>query len=122
MHYNILPLLRKKPSTVILHVGTNDATSENSADITIKLLKLKNFILSILPQCRVIFSALINRFDDTKAQQTVMLINKNMVNRGLRVVDNTNITQMHLGRKGLHLNPRGTSRLAMNMLRMLKSL
>ena len=40
------PLLRKKPSLVIIHVGTNDANKSNAKDITDKLLRLRKFVLS----------------------------------------------------------------------------
>ena len=122
MHYNILPLLRKRPTTVILHVGTNDTTSENSAEITVKLLKLKNFILSILPTCKVMFSSLVDRFDDEKARLTVRMTNEDMANKGVKVIYNSNINRQHLGKKGLHMNPKGTARLAMNFIKVLKSL
>ena len=122
MHYNILPLLRKKPTTVILHVGTNDCTSDNSAEITVKLLKLKNFILTTLPTCKIIFSSLIDRFDDANAQLTVKMTNENMEKRELNIIDNSNIIRTHLGKKGLHMNPNGTGRLALNIIKVLKSL
>ena len=107
---------------MILHVGTNDATSENSAEITVKLLKLKNFILASLPTCNVIFSSLIDRYDDEKAQLTVRMTNENLAKRGVKVIDNNNISRHHLGKKGLHMNPKGTARLAMNFLKVLKSI
>ena len=121
MHYNILPLLRKKPTTIILHVGTNGATTDNTAEITIKLLKLEKFILSILPTCRIIFSSLIDRFDDLKAL-TVRMTNENMMNRGLDVINNENITRSCLGRKELHMNRQGTGKFAINFIRVLKKL
>ena len=83
---------------------------------------LQNFILSILPECKVIFSSLINRYDDQKAQLTVKMTNQNMASRGLCILDNGNISRSHLGRKGLHMNPRGTGRLALNMIKALRSL
>ena len=122
MHYNIYPLLRKKPTNIIIHAGTNNATTENSVLIVEKLLKLKNFILSILPNCKIIFSGLINRFDDAKAQLTVNMVNKIMANRGIRVINNSNIVRSHLGRQGLHMNPHGTGKLAINIINVLKSL
>ena len=122
MHYNIYPLLRKKPANVILHVGTNNATHDNSVDITVKLLKLKNFILEILPTCNVIFSSLIDRLDDEKAKFTVRMVNTNMKKRGMEMIDNDNITRAHLGKKGLHLTPYGTGRLAINIISALKKL
>ena len=42
----IRPLLRKKPSRVIIHVASNDANKSNAKDITDKLLRLRKFVLS----------------------------------------------------------------------------
>ena len=87
-----------------------------------KLLKMKIFVLSILPTCRVIFSSLIDRFDDSKAQLTVRMTNENLAKRDLEIIDNSNITRTHLGKKGLHMNPKGTGRLAINIIKFLISL
>ena len=43
MFYNIFPLLRKKPSNILLHVGTNNAVSDTPEKIVEKLNKLKKF-------------------------------------------------------------------------------
>ena len=67
MHYNIVPQLRKKPTNIILHAGTNNCINHNSRQIIEKLLSLKDFILRRLPNCRIIFSSLIYRCDDAKA-------------------------------------------------------
>ena len=58
-------LLRKNPTTIILHVGTNDATSLPS------LLKLKNYIESELAGVSVITSCPITRMDSGKAKLTI---------------------------------------------------
>ena len=71
MSYNIYPLLRKNPTNIIIHAGTNNAISDNSSYIFRKLVELKNFVLSLLPHCTVIFSGLIDRYDVGKAQLTV---------------------------------------------------
>ena len=42
MHYNLIPLLRKKPTTIILHAGTNNCINNNSNEIIEKLLNLKD--------------------------------------------------------------------------------
>ena len=122
MFFNIFPLLRKNPTNIILHVGTNNAVTENSTQIMSKLSKLKYFITSILPNCKVVFSQLINRFDDAKAQLTVKETNEKLVNSEVSVIDNNNITREHLGKKGLHMNTHGTGKLAINMIKMLKRL
>ena len=46
MYYNIFPLLRKEPTNIILHAGTNNATSENSVEIVETLFNLRDFICS----------------------------------------------------------------------------
>ena len=122
MHYNLIPLLRKKPTTIIVHAGANNCVNDNSTQIIEKLLRLKEFILQRLPNCKVIFSSLVYRFDDAKAQLTTLMTNKNFKNLGEDIIDNSNIGTKHLGRIGLHMTPYGTSRLAMNIIRVLKML
>ena len=122
MFYNIFPLLRKRPENVIILAGTNNAMSEEPYVIVEKLMKLKNFIDSILPGCNVILSGLIDRYDDEKTQDTVRTVNDMLSNCGVRLINNSNILREHLGRKGLHMNPYGTGKLAINLIRVLKTL
>ena len=122
MFYNIFHLLRKEPTNIILHAGTNNATSENSVEIVEKLFNLKDFICSTLPNCKIIFSGLINHYEDAKAQLTVNRVNEKMSEKGMYVINNSNIVRSHLGKKGLHMNPHGTGKLAINIINFLKSL
>ena len=121
MHYNIFPLLRKRPTHIILHVGTNNCVNDNSAQIIEKLVRLKEFILSNL-DCHLIFSSLIYRWDNAKANLTGEMTNKYISDLGIDIIDNSNITAKHIGQKGHHLTPYGTARLAMNYIQVLKSL
>lgn len=122
MHYNITPLLRKRPSTIILHVGTNNTTRDNSHQIIEKLTNLKQFILSYIPDARLIISSLIRRFDDDKAQLTSDVTNTMLHSVSDDIINNDNITRNHLGKRGHHMTPYGTGRLAMNIIKVLKSL
>ena len=122
MHYNITPLLRKQPSTVILHVGTNNTTRDNSHQIIEKLVNLKRFIVSQIPGVKLIISSLIRRYDDRNAQLTSDVTNTMLNSIGTDIIDNDNITRKHLGKKGHHMTPYGTGRLAMNIIKVLKSL
>ena len=122
MSYNIYPLLRKNPTNIIIHAGTNNAISDNSSYIFRKLVELKNFVLSLLPHCTVIFSGLIDRYDVGKAQLTVQRTNDLLASSDLKIINNSNIKRSHLGKKGLHMNPHGTGKLAVNFLKVLKSL
>ena len=121
MHFHIVPLLRKRPSTIIIHVGCNNCVDDNSTEIMKKLTSLKEFILCQL-DCKLIFSSIIDRCDDMKAQFTGNLTNKYLSNLGVDIIYNDNITTKHLGRKGHHMTPRGTGQLAINFIRVLKSL
>ena len=47
MYHYLMPLIQKQPD-VILHVGTNDASSCNSSDIVNNILKLRLFKMQTL--------------------------------------------------------------------------
>ena len=121
MHFHVIPLLRKRPSTIIMHIGCNNCVDDTSSEIMQKLTSLKEFILSQL-DCKLIFSSIIDRYDDMKAKFTGNLTNKYLSNLGVDIIYNENITTKHLGRKGHHMTPRGTGQLAINFIQVLKSL
>ena len=119
----IVPLLRKKPSRLIAHVGTNDSSFSTAKQIADDLHKLQSFIQSHLPDCVVIISSPVNRQDDPKKAVTIRNVNvilKNM--SGINLIDNSNITTKHLGKRKLHLNLSGSTMLARNFLNKLRSL
>ena len=119
----IVPLLRKKPSRLIAHIGTNDASFSNAMKIADHSLLLQKFIHLQLPDCLVIISSPINRLDDQKKAVTIRNVNvilKNMTD--INLVDNSNITVKHLGKRKLHLKLSGSSMLARNFLEKMKSL
>ena len=68
---------------------------------------------------KVIISSPVLRTDNGKAMLTLKNLNKLMKELKINIIDNDNIKEQHLGRKGLHLNGKGTSRLAMNFIEML---
>ena len=123
MYQYIVPLLRRHPTCIVAHVGTNDATFSDAKKIAEDLFKLQQFIMSHLPECQVIISSPVNRLDDPKKGVTIRNVNvilKNM--SGINLIDNTNITPKHLGKKKLHLNLSGSTMLARNFLEKLRSL
>ena len=67
--------------------------------------------------CIVNISCPTNRFDNAKVQLTIANLRKklSMLNRE-DVILNDNINSDHAGRKGLHLNERGSGRLAVNFM------
>ena len=78
-------------------------------------------MLSELNECSVILSSPVNRVDSTKQGIVVRNVNvilKNISN--IEIIDNSNISVKHLGKKGLHLNPSGTTMLVRNIVNNMK--
>ena len=118
------PLLSKKPSHVILHVGTNDvANKDSTADIILnRLLDIKKDIESKLPNVTVTISTPMKRTDQSSAGKIVDELNRKIRSLRLSIVDNNNIGSKEIGRKGLHLNDKGVSKFASNLVAKLRSI
>ena len=58
--------------------------------------------------------------DDAKANITIRNINKHLSALQSECINNDNISSHHLGRKGLHLNPKGKGRLALNFMKQIR--
>ena len=123
MYYHLAVHLQKKPSYVILLAGTNNCTADSGEEVFEKLMKLKTFILSRCC-CEVYISTLITRVDNQTAGRVVDEVNKQLLDLNdkgvLKLLNNTNITKFHLGRKGLHLSDRGTGKLITNIVSFVK--
>ena len=100
MNHYLMPIIAKQPDYSILHVGTNDATTNTSRKIIDGLLMLKSNILKQLPNCRVLVSKPTIRIDHGKANLTLYNINKHLETLDLEYMVNGNISAQHLGRKG----------------------
>ena len=108
MQHNLVPIIERNPCHLILHVGTNNAESCTSREILDKLLKLKTFISEKCPQCQTVFSTLTIRSDKAKADLTVRQLTNHLLQLKIDVMENRNIIDRCIGRKGLHLNISGT--------------
>ena len=74
MYFDLIPLLRKKPAALVLHVGTNNLSNE-TFQIYDKLLNLVHFIKENNPNCHVVLSSPIDRLDDGKSALTIKRLN-----------------------------------------------
>ena len=113
-HY-IMPLLRKQPENVNLHIGTNDASSCNSSEIVNNLLvlKLRSFISQKLPNVIYYFIETDNeiRYSSWKGYYwawsytpCIEEVNKQLNDFDFDIIDNSNLSRAHLNGGGLHLN------------------
>ena len=74
-----------------------------------------------IPSCQVVISCLIRRSDNVKANKTAEKVNNFIKLAKLKFIDNGNITDKHLGRRGLHLNHNGNIIFAKNLLNAIRS-
>ena len=107
---------------LFLHVGTNNAKDMTSRNMLDKVLQLKTAVLDSDKKCKVILSQPMTRVDDGKAGFTIQKLNGLLEEMDIPIVKNRNITADHLGSKGLHLNPHGIARFAMNLKASIKKL
>lgn len=116
--------LRKKPTHLILHVGANDSSSKevSSDDIFDGLLDLKSYAENKVPGINVLFSCPTIRTDDSVASIKLVFLRNRLKRARQSIISNENITQEHLGKKGLHLNEKGVARLAKNLKAYVRSL
>ena len=108
LNHHIIPIMRKKPTNMIIHIGKNDAPSSTSREIQDNSLKLKSLVDEKLPQCKVWLSNTTLRTDNGKTSLTVSQLVNHLLNLNIDVIDNRNIKSRHLSGKSLHLNDSGS--------------
>ena len=121
MYDYILPLLKKKPANIILHIGSNDSLHKNAEQILNEIRNLNTFIVNVLPTVKIFVSCPVIRMDNDKANSTLRKLNQLLISCPNTIV-NDNVDISCLGRKGLHLNPKGSGRLAINYIALMRCL
>ena len=122
LSHHIIPIIRKKSTNMIIHIGTKEAPSSMSkeGEIQDNSLKLKSLANEKLPQRKVWLSTPTLRTDNGKATLTGSQLVNHLLNLIIDVIDNRNIKNRHLSWKGLHLNDSGFKLLARNILEKIK--
>ena len=116
--------MRKKPSALILHVGTNNTISDSSKVILKKIKLLISYIKINNLECRIIISQPIRRTDNGKATLTLNNLNKLLAEFDVDKIDNSNIddaTCLGKRRLGKQLNITRTVKSALNFIKLLKA-
>ena len=116
-------LLAEKPDCIIIHAGTNGITNGiNSLNSVKKIVKK---IKQTSPNTKIAFSSLITRKDKKDFDKKVQDVNNRLKNycsqTNIEYIESHNIKEEHLGKKKLHLNKRGNTIFANNLLKLLQS-
>ena len=125
MRDHIKPILRKNPDAIVIHVGTNSLRSSASVrDCAEEIVNLATMI-SNDSSADLAISGIIPRSDDESLAVKVSGVNKLLKTfcnqNGWGFVDHSNVSPEHdLNRSGLHLNAKGTARLATNFINYLR--
>ena len=116
LNHHIIPLLKKKPSHIVLYARTNDAYHSMFREIINKLLNFKALIQEKLPDCKVFVSTPKLHSYNRNATLNVNQLTNHQLQLTIDIVDNRNIIKKHFSRNGLYLNESGSRRLAINFL------
>ena len=125
MRDHIKPTLRKNPDAIVIHVVTNSLRSSTSVrDCAEEIANLATMIGNE-SSADLAISGIIPRSDDESVAVKVPGVNKLLKTfgnqNGWGFVDHSNISPDHdLNRSGLHLNTKGTARLATNFINYLR--
>jgi hypothetical protein len=79
-------------------------------------MDLKSFAESKVANIKVTFSCPIIRTDNTTANAKQIQLKNRLKRSGLDIIEHDDITQDDLGKKGLHLKPNGSTKLAKNII------
>ena len=111
-------VLNKKPVSLIVHVSTNDLT--NDINLLSNVKKIVNKTNKTSSNTVLTFSSIIFRKDKKNLEKTRADTNSRLKNfcrqKNINLISNDNIKEEHLGIKKLHLNRKGNSIFAKNLL------
>ena len=113
------PYLKRSPTNIILHVGTNNSINDPSSVTLNKLLSLKNFIHTELSESSAILSNIIDRSDNGIARLKISNFSKHLNSLKIDIIDNGNILSELLNGSDLHLNRHEKGESAMNLIKKL---
>ena len=87
-----------------------------------ELERLKTHIHKALPSCTIYYSLPTPRTDNNKANVIIRNLNTKLKKSNYLLLDNSNINEQHLGKKGLHFNAHGTRKMASNIISLIKQM
>ena len=100
MKFFVVPLLKKKPDKVIIHVGTNDAPHFTPDEMFKNMKELRLLIQKMVPSAKIIIIRVDKANSDINNKKFISLLNSTYWD----CIDHENIDESHLNEYGLHIN------------------
>ena len=85
-------------------------------------MNIKEYIGKALPGCKTWFSLPTIRTDSTKANTIIRNLKVKMLKKTYMLLDNYNIEELDIGKRGLHFNGSGNKKMASNIISLIKRL
>ena len=104
-------------STIVEIVIERAVSIEKIVIVSIEKMLTITEIVSIE---KIVLSKPIIRHDNGKANLAIRNVNKPLSALQSECIENDNISSQHLVQKGLHLNPKGKARLALNFMKQIR--
>ena len=122
MYKHLKPLVKLQPGYIMIHVGTNDCSNKTSDEVLREITKLATYTRNILPNSKLILSLPTLRTDSTIANAVIVNLKVKVKKLGYVLLENSNINEFHIGKKGLHFNGHGIRRMAKNIISLTQQL
>ena len=123
LQYYVKPALKRKPDMIVVHCATNDFTPGCNIKSYKELKNVAKLVKETLPECKLAFSSIIRRGDidvEKKAEDLNLKLEKFCKSQDHFFINNENIDLSCLSGGKLHLNKKGNSIFANNLLDLLK--
>ena len=122
--HHAIPSININPDVIICHAGTNDLT--NDEDTMTNLTSIVNRMKRKCQFATIVISSVTTRKDKKEFENRVANLNKELMrfcdDNLIDFTSNENINETCLGIRKLHLNRKGNSYLAVNVIELFKSL
>ena len=111
-------IIKENLADLMVHAGINDIT--NNVNLSTNVKEIFNKFSKESPSTSIAFSSINNRKDKTNIQKTLADTNAHLTNfcmqKVISFIDSKGIKEFHLGKRKLHLNKKGNSAFAKELL------